>query len=1013
MNKLITLGLLLLSTISFAQQSVNGKVTDATSGEPLLGATVVVKGTNRATTTDFDGLFTVRAEVDEILVVSYVGYKTNEVAINASGTMNISLAQDIAGLDAVIVVGYGTQSVKEITGAVSVVNEATIENLKPVRIEQALQGQVPGIQITSQSGAPGASSNIRIRGVSTNGDSRPLILLDGAVIEDLSVVNPGDVESISVLKDATAGIYGVRGANGVIIITTKNGRKNQPLTVDYDAYAGFQQASRRLPTLNLTEYALIINESFTNNGQQAPFNNVQNLPYTDYQDKVLETAPIFSNNIGIKAGTENSAYSFGASLLRQDGVVGLSKSGFTRSTLRFNFDHNWTDNLSMKTGVLYTRNKRSTISENALGSVLFNAVNMNPTIPVRNANGDFSIAENLGNEVINPLAQLANTFNDNYVDKITGNFGLSYKFLNGFEANARIQVNYAEVNGDSFAPIANYGSGKVFNNDTPVYNTYSQYFRDYTYDAFLKYEHAFAKAHNVEAVVGLSAFRSTGKLNGFTGRYDIAQPATAGINFSNASLSNADTVEDNFVNGNDQFDSRLWSQFARLQYDYKETYLFSAVMRRDGSTAFGPKNKFGYFPSASLGWVASNEGFLSGSSAVSFLKFRASYGILGNDRIPPFRYISLLNAEGEYIFNDQLVFGAAAGALSKPEITWEEQYSGNVGFDANFLGDKLTFTADYFNKKTEDLLVVPTVSGTLGVGAPGASPPFINGGDIRNQGFEFALSYGDKTSDDFNYRVSYNVDTLKNEVLSVENSVGFIEGGNFGVGQPLISRMAVGQPIGAFFGYQTNGIFQTAQEAAAAPSQIALGAVQQPGDLRYVDLNGDGVITTADRTYIGDPLADVTMGLNLNFNYKNWDFQSYLYASLGNDIVRNYERNQSFTNTTTNELNRWTGPGSTNEFPRVTNGANSNGAFSEFFVEDGSFLRLQNVQLGYTIDNDFVNRNSIKQLRFYASANNLITLTKYRGFDPSASNGAPIGSGIDNGFYPLPRTIIVGANVKF
>ncbi len=1013
MNRFLTFMLLLITTVGFSQQALKGRVVDQVSGDPLLGATVVLKGTQKATTTDFDGYFSLQASVGQVVRISYVGYKTKEVSIENLDLLTIALEQDVAGLDAVVVIGYGNQAVKEITGAVSVVNEETIENLKPTRIEQALQGQVPGVQITSTSGAPGAASNIRIRGIGTNGDSRPLILVDGIRIEDLSTINPGDIESLTVLKDATAGIYGVQAANGVILITTKGGRKNQKLTFEYDAFVGFQDASRRLPTLDSRQYALLTNEAFANNGQQVPFTSVNGLPYVDYQNEVLDLAPILNNTLNIKGGTEKSVYSFGIGYLQQAGVVGLSKSGFDRTTLRFNFDHDWTDNLTMKSGLFYTNTSRSTIAESGLGSVLFNALNMNPTIPIRDANGDFSLAENLGNEVINPLAQLANTFNDNNIDKISGNFGLTYDFLEHFEATARIQFNYSEANGESFLPQANYGAGKVFNIDAPIYNVYSNYFRDYIYDAFINYNNTFGDKHNLKATIGMSASRTTGKFNGFTGIYNEDNPLVENLTFNNASLSDADDVQDNFINGGDQFDSRLLSQFARVQYDYDGTYLLSAVIRRDGSTAFGPDNRFGYFPSASAGWVLSNEEFLAGSSVFDFLKLRASYGVIGNDRIPAERFRSVLNGEGTAIFDNQLFFGAAVGALSNPGIKWEENYTANIGVDANFLAGKLSATVDVFNRRTEDLLLTPPVSGILGVGAPGASAPVINSGTVENRGFEIALSYNDKPTDDFNYGISYNIGYVKNEVTQLAPSVEFIEGGAFGIGQLPPSRMQVGEVIGFFYGYKTDGIFQNAAEVAAHPSQIDLGAEAQPGDFRYVDINGDGLINTDDRTNLGDPLPDVTMGLNLNFNYKNFDFQTYLYASIGNDIVRNYERNLDFTNTTTNELNRWTGPGTTDSFPRVTTGATSNNAFSDFFVEDGSFLRIQNAQVGYTLNNNFVTINDIKQIRFYASVNNLFTFTKYRGYDPSASNGAAIGGGIDNGFYPVPRTFLLGANVKF
>lgn len=1008
MNKFTLLLFFLVATFGFAQETIiPGKVIEQATGEGLFGATIQNLNNQKATTSDLDGLFNIAASPGDVLKVSYIGTITQRVTIVDTKMVTISMVEDVAKLDAVVVIGYGTQAVREVTGAVSIVDSKTIENLKPTRVEQALQGQVAGVNVTSSSGSPGAGLNIRIRGISTNGDNRPLILVDGNIIEDLSVINPGDIESMSVLKDATAGIYGVRAANGVIIITTKGGRKNQPLKLEFNSWGGFQETTRRLPTLNAQQYALIKNEAFANNGEALPFTNIANLTNTNYQNAVFDNALILNNDASIRGGTEKSTYAFGVAVLSQDGIVGSDKSDFDRFTLRANFDHNWTKNLTMKTGLLYSYTSNKNINDGGLGSVLFNAVNMAPTIPIRDAAGEFSLAEGLGNEVINPVAQLANTFNKNKVGKISGNFGLTYTFLEHFEATARIQTNYAESYGNNFNPRAFYGSGKVFNLTENVYSEYENYFSDYTYDTFLKYKNSIADKHNIEAMIGMSAFRTRGDFN------DITAFGNVSNDYNEVAILGADRIIDGDRNGGRRFDQRLLSQFARLQYDYDGKYLLSAVVRRDGSTSFGPENRFGVFPTGSVGWIASEESFLKDNKTINFLKLRASAGIIGNDRIGAFRYFSLLNGEGQYVFNDQIIDGVASGALSNPEIKWEEQFTSNVGIDMQFLSSKLNVSLDYFNRETRDLLIAPGVSGILGSGAPGSSAPFINGGDIRNRGLEFVIGYSNNVSEDFSYNVSYNISTLDNKVLSVNNENGFIEAGGFGVGQPPITRFQEGFTIGYFYGYQTDGIFQNAQEVAEHPSQIALGAVAQPGDFRYRDIDGNGVIDTRDRTELGNPLPDFTMGLNLSFNYKNWDFQTYLYASIGNDMVRNYERNQPLTNLTTNVLDRWTGEGTSNSVPRVTTGATSNQVFSNFFVEDASFLRAQNMQIGYTLNDSALDNLKLSKLRVYTSVNNAFTLTKYRGFDPSASSGDPLASGIDNGFYPVARTFLVGVNATF
>ena len=1014
MRKNVNLLLLtFLFTITSIGQTLNvtGVVKDATTGEVLPGVSISIKGTTLGTETDFDGLYSIKVDKGATLVFNYLGYQKKEVVVNES-TINVSLSESAETLDEIVVIGYGTQNKKEVTGAVTVVGSATIEDLKPTRIEQALQGQVAGVNITQNSGSPGAASNIRIRGVSTNGDSRPLILLDGRVIEDLSVVNPSDIESINILKDAAAGIYGVRAANGVILVTTKNGRKNTEFKSMLNIEGGLQQTTRKIPLLNATEYALLANEAFAANGESLPFPNITGIGQgTNWQDQAFETAPTYSIDYSLNKGTEKSTYSLGLSVLSQDGIVGGAKSNFNRRNARFNFNTDILENLKFTSSTIYTNTNKKNLIENTLGSVLFNAVNMPPTTPVFDANGDFSQppVTGTGIEVANPLAQVDQAQNRTWVNKISGSYGLNYKFLDYFSAETRFQANYSVSNANTFNQIFSYGNGNVFNVDQSTFVDFKQSFFDYTFDAFLKYERVYKDVHDVKAMIGTSVFKTTGRFE------TILTSNATGTNLNDVVLGapvlNGNGLEifrNNNNGSNLSFDSRLLSYFARLQYAYDGKYLFSAVIRRDGSSNFGPKNKFGYFPTASVGWVASEEDFLKDSKLISFLKLRASYGIIGNDRIGGFRFVSVLNGEAEYVFNNQLAQGLAIGPIANPEVRWEQQKPLDIGFDVE-LFNKVNITADYFRKTTDDLLVAAQTSGIIGVAAPGSSVPFINAGSVVNKGFEFSIGYKEVVNEDFNFNINYNFTTLDNEVTFVGNQTGIIEGGSFGVGQEPPSRMEAGFPIGYFYGYKTNGLFQTQADVNAHATQTNAA----PGDLRFVDVNGDGVITPDDRTYIGDPIADLTMGLNLSFNYKNFDFNAYAFASLGNEIVRNYERNLPLTNRPTYYLDRWTGPGTSNSFPRVTTGATSNTLFSDFYVEDGSFLRLQSLQLGYSFSDSVLEKLQFDKLRFYVRASNLFTLTKYRGFDPTTSNGSPIGGGIDQGFYPNPRTFFFGMNVNF
>lgn len=1008
MKFLICLSLFLFSFIPAHSQAdtVSGTVYEKSTNLPLIGASIVVQGTSNGVSSDFDGAFTItNVSEGSVLVISYLGYITQEIVVKDAQPITIYLESDAQSLEQVIVVGYGTQTRKEITGAVSVIGEQAIEDLKPQRIEQAIQGQVAGVQVTSGSGSPGSGLNINIRGVSTNGDNRPLILLDGSVIEDLSVVNPSDIESINILKDATAGIYGVRAANGVIIITTKNGKKESPLKFSVNAYAGYQQTTRKLPVLNATEYGLLVNEARTNGGQSPLFANVSSLGQgTDWQDEVFDTAPISNTDLTISGGGKKSRYALAASYLSQDGIVGAKKSNFERATARLRYSVDVLDNLKFDASTIYTYTKRSTIAENGIGSILFNALNNAPTFGVRDEDGAFTLSPGLGAEVINPVAQISNTFNETLVNKITGSFGLTYSFLDHFEVQSRFQANYADVDILVFNPVVDYGNEKVFTNLISTVNDDEQIFKDYTFDAFAKYKNTFAENHNVTALVGTSVFQTVGDFFSFVG---INIPDN---NFDNANLQAAEIVRDNFINRTNRvFDQRLLSYFTRVQYDYEGKYLFSGLLRRDGSTNFGPENQFGYFPSASVGWVALDEAFLEDSNLLDFLKVRMSYGIIGNDRIPAFQFVSLLDGEGVYVIDDELVFGEAPGAISNPEIKWEEQYTFDVGVDAKFFNNKISVTADYFNRTTEDLLVSAPVSGILGASAPGSAPPIVNAGTVENKGFEFSIAYQDDFTDDFSINTSFNFTTLKNEVLFVNNDNGFIPGGGFGIGQNPPARFEAGFPIGYFRGLQTDGLFQSQAEVAASAQPDAT-----PGDIRFIDQNGDGIIDAdGDAVSIGDPIPDVTLGFNVTINYKIFDFLTYAYASLGNDIVRNYERFQPLTNRSTRFLDRYTVPGSSNSVPRVTTGANTNTLFSDFFVEDGSFLRVQNIQLGYTFPDALASNLKMDSFRIYTAVTNAFTFTKYSGYDPTTSSGAPIGAGIDTGNYPSPRTFLLGLNLKF
>lgn len=1014
-KKILILLLFSFSAISFAQNvDVKGTITEGSSGQPLPGVNILIKNTSRGATTDFDGIFTINeVPINSVLVISYLGYVSQEITVVNSDPINIVLQEDTETLNEVVVIGYGSQTKKEVTGAVSTVSSETLSELAPVKVEQALQGTVSGVNVTTQSGAPGAGLDIRIRGISTNGTNGPAVFIDGYQ-GDLSLLNPNDIETITVLKDAQAAIYGTIGANGVILITTKTGSKNSKTKVAFNTYVGFQETTRKLPLLNATEYALILNESYAAAGQNLPYPNVSGLGVgTDWQDEVFNASvPIVNHDFSVSGGSEKLAYTISGSHLYQQGIIAPKKTDFRRNTARLSLRGDISDKIKFSSNVIYTYLDRDSVNDFGLGSVLFNALNAPPTLSAYDQNGDFSLVPNtagLGIEIINPLAQIENTFNDFDLRKLNGSFSVDYQPTDQLTFTSRIGFNTTEQKGKSFAKIVDYG-GKVFDVTRSSVSQNSENFNDYTLDLFANYKDTFFEDHNVTATLGTTIYKTFGSGLFATG-YDVPNNDWAYADISLATGTGADGVRDV---SSYAFDERRMSVFGRLQYDYKGKYLLSAMLRRDMSTKFGPNNRVAYFPSATAGWVVSDEEFLNDSSLINFLKLRVSYGVLGNDQIPNNGYVGQLNGEATYVFDGILTNGVAIGQLPNPDLQWEEAKKFDVGLDFRILDNKIDVTTDYFINKRDNLLIsnIP-VSGIAGVYAPGGSSPTINAGGVENRGFEFAINYKDDLSENLKLSVSYNLTTLTNEVTEVNNSTGFIEGGTFGVGQPAISRMEVGQPIGYFYGYKTDGIFQNQAEVDAHPSQLPLGANASPGDLRYVDVNNDGVIDTDDRTNLGDPIPDVTMGLNLTLNWKNLDFTAYAFASIGNDMVRNYERTLTDVNQLNYVLDRWTGEGTSNTVPRVTTAATTNNVFSDYFVEDASYLRLQNVQLGYNLPADVIESMGFTKVRLYCGVNNLVTLTKYRGYDPGATSGAPIGGGIDFGFYPIPRTYLFGLNLNF
>ncbi len=1065
MRKIVLLFMLVFGAFNIHAQSytVKGVVTDLSTGETLPGVNVIVKDSSNGTITDFDGNYQItNVAKNSVLVFSYLGYQTKEVTVT-SESLDVALEESAESLDEIVVVGYGSQRKELVSGSFSSLNAEKIAETNPTRIEEALTGSAAGVQVTANSGSPGSSLNIRIRGITTNGNNSPLVIVDGVNIgSDLSVIDPNDIEKMDIIKDASSAIYGVQAANGVILITTKSGKKNRATKFAYNSYYSIQEASNQLDLMNATEYAVYVNETEIADGNSIPYPNLGNYGFgTDWQKELFTQSPITNHTFSASGGSETITYSTSASIFQQDGIISPEKSNFNRITLRNNLGIDLTDKLKLSTFLLYTNINRKTIPENGRGSALYHALNASPLTPVYDgtdgtgpSRGFSYIGSEQGIEIINPLALINNTYNETKVNRFTGKIELAYTILEDLKVTSRYNFNYADVVNRNYNPLVYYGPNKVNNNVnidannqfvtdtngngiTDLYSTVgenNQNYFDYTWETFIDYKKSFEN-HNFNLLLG-SALQSVQ----FYGAYGSG--SLVGIdNWDNAYLSNTQNIYDEHIvtslddDGNIVVDNqtvqrnqtaatginetRQFSVFGRVQYDYDGKYLLSAMVRRDASTFFGPNNRIGYFPSVSLGWITTKEDFFD-SETINNLKIRGSWGITGSDKIQDpdtgntYRWIGNLQgagAEATYPFGNVISNGNAQGQLANPDLQWETNEQINIGFDVSFLDNLFDITFDYYTKTTRDLLLVPEVSGLLGATAGGSGAPVANAGTIENKGIDLSINFNKEITDDFKLAAGLNITTVKNKTIEVNNAAGFIPSGDFGLGQNT-SRFQTGLPIGAFYGLQTDGVFQNQAEIDAHATQ----AGAQPGDLRFVDGDGDGVVefgSEDDLTMLGNPIPDMTIGFNLNLDYKGFDFSTSLYASIGNEAVRSYERFLTYSNKSRLYLDRWTGEGTSNTTPRASTNASNNYLFSDFFVEDASFLRIQNVQLGYSIPSAALEKIKMDKIRLYISTNNLYTFTKYSGYNPDVSNANPTAAGVDLGQYPQTRTYTLGINVSF
>ena len=1009
-----------LQTVN-AQISISGSITES-DGTPLIGVNVLEKNTSNGSITDIDGNYEMRvSDVNSVLEVSYLGYKTQEVVVGSQTKIDVILEIDANELDEIIVVGYGVQKKKVVTGSITKVNGEDLEEQPIATIDEALQGRTSGVRVISNSGQPGDGATIRVRGTSSFGASDPLFVVDGIPIGGgIDFLNPADIESIEVLKDAaSASIYGTRGTGGVILVTTKSGKKGKT-EVNFQSYYGVQAPERLLPVLNATEYGTLMNESSVASGGSILFDNPSALGEgTDWQRAVFRMdAPMQDHQLSITSGSEKTNVFASFGYYDQQGIV--IGSGYNRFTTRLNLVQNVNDNIKFGSSLAYAKVNAQGVSTNSeFGSPLGRALNLDPITPVietdsavlnntvfQNFNvvtdeegNPYGISNFVTSEVLNPVAANKVAQGTGFSDKFVASFYGEAKFLDHFKIRSSIGTDLAFWGGENFSPLFYLNSAN--RNDLTSYGRSQNRGLYWIQENFLSYKLE-TDNHNFEIGVGNAIERNAGQ------GINITVTDIPVDNLEDASLGFFSGPDNQFAGGFEYLNTRL-AYLGRLNYNYQERYLLSAVMRADGSSSFGPNNKFGYFPSVSLGWIVSDENFFN-VSAVNYFKIRGSYGILGNDNAGQFGYVSTLGGGRSYTFglDDILTNGVVPDALANPDLKWERTIQSNIGFDAKFF-KRFTLTFDVFNKATDGLLLGISVPGYVGNGGP-----LGNIADMSNKGFDLELGY-DNDIGDFSYSISGNISYVKNEVVSIGLDKEFLPGSGFGPSGLELTRTTPGLPIGYFYGFQTDGLFQNQSEVDGYVNEEGelIQPNASPGDFKFVDANNDGIINADDRGFLGDPTPEITYGFGVDLNWKEFSFSVFGIGVAGNQIVNATRRfDLPMANLSGEALNRWTGEGTSDSYPRLTM-TDPNGNFnrlSDFFIESGSFMRIKTMQLAYNIPTDPLSKVGFSKFRIYIQAKNLLTITEYKGYDPEIGGGS---YGIDRGFYPQARTFIFGLNASF
>lgn len=1002
--------LLAISSQAWAQDGeVTGTVTDS-SGDPLPGVTILVKGTTNGTVSSLDGTYKIfGVSESDVLIYSFIGAVTQEITVGSQSRISVSLADDIQSLEEVVVVGYGTQKKSVVTGSISKIDAEQLKNSTDLRIEQALQGRAAGVVVMNNSGQPGDQLSIRIRGTGTNGNADPLFIVDGLPLtkQGLDFLNPTDVASMEILKDATAtAIYGTRGANGVVIITTKGGKKGDAASISYDGYYGVQNPWRKQDVLNSSQYFQVINEAYINEGQ-SPFFSVSDINdvtwSTNWQDEMYNyNAPKSSHTVSMTGGSETGSFASSLNYFAQEGIVGAGNSNFQRVTFRINGSKTY-KRFTLNSNANFVNIQSRGIDANSqYGTGINQAINMPPIVPVQWEDGAWGVPGDFGlamQEVVNPVALFSIRNSETKTYKGLGGITAGYEIIDGLTIRSSFSTEVAIVDFRSYTPVyrINATNKSDVNSTTKSIN---EYFR-WNWDNTINYEKTIGE-HKITLLAGITRFREWNE--NLSGTKD----SLIFDSFDKAYINNSIQVQGRTGGGFGEH--TLQSYFGRAYYDYAEKYLFEGVVRMDGSSRFGDNNIYGIFPAVALGWVFSKESFFPSSNVIDFGKIRTSWGQNGSENIADFQYTSLISGGHTYFFgtSQDMYPGVQPAFYSNPSLKWEASEQLDVGLDLTFFSGKLGFTTDYYVKKNKDWLVSGNANFPRVIGN---NVSFINAGEVRNSGFEFELTYKDTFFENLDVDFGLTASTNENEITSITEGVDVLHGAGGVHGQGEIQRGTVGQPMGYFWGYQTAGIFNHQAELGNAPHQPNA----QLGDLIFVDTNEDGTLNDEDKVNIGNPFPKLTLGFNTSINWKGLDFNMFWYSAMGHQIWNATRRSDLIvSNYTTAVLDRWTENNTNTDIPRVTS-TDPNRSWrnpSDFYVEDADYVRLKRVTLGYTLPDQFTSNIGVQKVRFYVTSENLLTFTKYSGLEVEIGGG-PLYMGIDYGVYPQAQTFMGGINVTF